>query len=153
MQWSIIIFLLAQALTLLVISHENVFLKKENIYLPSQPTQAITIWPTQTTSASGQVTQIPAESSLLPILIYFLSAVIVIGVVLFVIPVSALKTVFKVIFAFLFTWSIFVISILWLPLIASILIAAFIGIFWFFNPRVWLHSLGVCLSNGRLAAS
>jgi presenilin-like A22 family membrane protease len=146
MQWSVIIFLLTQALTLVVISHENVFLKKENIYLPSQPTQAITIWPTQTTSASGQVTQIPAESSLLPILIYFLSAVIVIGIVLFVIPVSALKTVFKVIFAFLFTWSIFVISILWLPLIASILIAAFIGIFWFFNPRVWLHSLVMLLA-------
>ena len=34
MQWSIIIFVLAQALTLLVISHEDVFLKKDNIYIP-----------------------------------------------------------------------------------------------------------------------
>jgi hypothetical protein len=72
MQWSIIIFILAQALMLLVVSHEDVFLKKENLYIPPQPTQAITIWPTQTTDvATGQVTQIPAQSSLLPILIYF----------------------------------------------------------------------------------
>ncbi len=147
MQWSIIIFLLAQALTLLVISHEDVFLKKENLYIPPQPTQAITIWPTQTTNAAtGQVTQIPAESSLVPILIYFLAVVLILGIVLMFIPISALKTVFKVIFAFLFCWSIFVITILWLPLIASILIALFIGVLWFFNPRLWLHSLVMLLA-------
>ncbi|MGA9695482.1 MAG: presenilin family intramembrane aspartyl protease, partial [Dehalococcoidales bacterium] len=147
MQWSIIIFVLAQLLTLLVISHEDVFLKKENIYIPPQPTQAITIWPTQTTDvATGQVTQTPAQSALGPILIYFLSVVIVLGGVLFFIPLSALKTVFKVIFAFLYFWSIFVITIIWLPLIASLGIALFFGLLWFFYPRVWLQSLVMLLA-------
>ena len=147
MQWSVIIFLLAQALTLLVISHEDVFLKKENLYIPPQPTQAITIWPTQTTNAAtGEVTQIPAQSSLGPILIYFLSVVLVIGIVLMVIPIRALKTVFKVIFTFLFCWSIFVISILWLPLIAAISIAVLIGALWFFRPKIWLHSVVMLLA-------
>ncbi len=147
MQWSIIIFVLAQALTLLVISHEDVFLKKDNIYIPPPPTQAITIWPTQTTdAATGQVTQTPAQSALGPILIYFLSVVIVLGVVLFFIPLSALKTVFKVIFAFLYFWSIFVITIIWLPLIASLGIALFFGLLWIFYPRVWLQSLVMLLA-------
>jgi len=147
MQWSVIIFILAQLLTLLVISHEDVFLKKENIYIPPQPTQAITIWPTQTTDvATGQVTQTPAQSALGPILIYFLSVVIVLGAVLFFIPLSALKTVFKVIFAFLYFWSIFVITIIWLPLIASLSIALFFGLLWFFYPRVWLQSLVMLLA-------
>ena len=147
MQWSIIIFMLAQALMLLVVSHEDVFLKKDNLYIPPQPTQAITIWPTQTTNtATGEVTQIPAQSSLLPILIYFISVVIVLGAVLFFIPLSALKTVFKIIFAFLYCWSIFVITIIWLPFIASLGIALFFGLLWFFYPRVWLQSLVMLLA-------
>ena len=147
MQWSIIIFILAQALMLLVVSHEDVFLKKENLYIPPQPTQAITIWPTQTTNtATGEVTQIPAQSSLLPILIYFISVVIVLGAVLFFIPLSALKTVFKIIFAFLYCWSIFVITIIWLPFIASLGIALFFGLLWLFYSRVWLQSLVMLLA-------
>ena len=80
-------------------------------------------------------------SSLGPILIYFFAVIIVLGIVLFSIPISALKTVFKLIFSFLFCWSIFVISYLWLPLAASIPLAVIISALWFFNPSVWLHSL------------
>jgi presenilin-like A22 family membrane protease len=139
--WSIIIFILAQALTFLVVPHEDVFLAKKNLSLPTQPAEAITIWPGQTTSPSGEVTQTPVVSSLGPILIYFFAVIIVLGIVLFSIPISALKTVFKLIFAFLFCWSIFVISYLWLPLAACIPMAVAIAALWFFNPRVWLHSL------------
>ena len=139
--WSILIFILAQGLTFLVVPHEDVFLTKNNLSLPTQPPEAITIWPGMITSPSGEVTQTPAASSLGPILIYFFAIIVVLGIVLFSIPVSALKTVFKLIFAFLFCWSIFVISILWLPLAASIPIAVGIAALWFFNPRVWLHSL------------
>ncbi len=139
--WSIIIFIISQGFTFLVVSHENAFLNKNNIYVPSQPTQAITIWPGPVTSPSGQVTQAPAVSSLGPILIYFFVVVAVLGIILFSIPISALKKVFKVIFGFLFCWSIFVVSILWLPLIASVAMAVIISSLWFFNPRVWLHSM------------
>jgi len=66
--------------------------------------------------------------------------------VLFAIPISALKMVFKVIFTFLYCWSIFVISVIWLPAIASIAIAVVIGALWFFNPRVWLQSLVMLLA-------
>ena len=144
--WSIIIFILAQGLTFLVVPHENVFLAKNNLSLPTQPPEAITIWPGTVTSPSGQVTQTPAVSSLGPILIYFFAVIIIMGIVLFSIPISALKTVFKLIFAFLFCWSIFVISILWLPLAVSIPIAVGIAVLWFFNPRVWLHSLVLLLA-------
>ena len=144
--WSIIIFIVAQGLTFLVVPHEDVFLAKNNLSLPTQPPEAITIWPGTVTSPSGQVTQTPAVSSLGPILIYFFAVIIIMGIVLFSIPISALKTVFKLIFAFLFCWSIFVISILWLPLAASIPIAVGIAVLWFFNPRVWLHSLVMLLA-------
>jgi presenilin-like A22 family membrane protease len=144
--WSIIIFILAQCFTFLVISHENRFLAKNNLSLPIQPAQAVTIWPGTVTSPSGQVTQTQAVSSLGPILIYFFAVVIVMGIVLFSIPISALKTVFKVIFAFLYCWSMFVVSIIWLPPIASIAIAVVIAVLWFFYPRVWLHSLVMLLA-------
>ncbi len=144
--WSILIFILAQGLTFLVISHVDVFLAKNNLSLPVQAADSVTIWPGTVTSPSGEVTQVPAESSLVPILIYFFAVVVIMGIVLFAIPISALKTFFKVIFAFLYCWSIFVISIIWLPAIASIAIAAVIAVLWFFYPKVWLHSLVMLLA-------
>ena len=61
--WSIAIFILAQGLTLLVASHENAFLTKHSLSLPTQPPESVSIWPAQTTSPSGEVTQTPAVSS------------------------------------------------------------------------------------------
>jgi presenilin-like A22 family membrane protease len=139
--WSIAIFILAQGLTLLVASREDAFLVKHSLSLPTQPPESVSIWPTQTTGPSGEVTQTPAVSSVGPILIYFFAVIVILGIVLFAIPLSALKTVFKVIFAFLYCWSIFVVAIIWLPFIVSIGIALIIALIWFFNPRVWLHSL------------
>jgi presenilin-like A22 family membrane protease len=150
--WSIVIFILSQGFTFLVIAREDVFLNKKNISVPIQPPQAITLWPGQVTSPSGEVTQVPAVSSLGPILIYFFAVVVLLGIVLFSIPISALRTVFKVIFAFLYCWSIFIISIFWLPLIASIAIAVIISALWFFTPRVWLHSLVMAAAMVALGA-
>jgi presenilin-like A22 family membrane protease len=144
--WSIIIFIAAQVLTLLVASHVNAFLVTYNITLPVQSAETVTFWPGTTTSASGVVTQTQPVSSLVPILLYFFAVVTVMAIVLFTIPLSALKKVFKVIFAFLYCWSIFVIGIIWLPAIVSIVIAAAIAVLWFFNPRVWLHSAVMLLA-------
>jgi presenilin-like A22 family membrane protease len=144
--WSIIIFILAQGFTFLVASHQDAFLAKNNLSIPVQSADSITIWPGQTTSPSGEVTQTTAESSLGPILIYFAVVVTILAVVLAVIPMSALKKVFKFIFTFLYCWSIFVIAVMWLPTAVSAGIALGIAVLWFFNPRVWLHSLVMLLA-------
>jgi presenilin-like A22 family membrane protease len=144
--WGIIIFVLAQGITLLVASHEDAFLTKHNLSLPVQSPNIVSIWPVQTTSPSGQVTQTPAVSSLGPILIYFFAVIIILAIILFSVPLSALKSIFRVIFAFLYCWSIFVISYIWLPFAACVPLAVLIGVFWFFNPRIWLHNIVMLLA-------
>jgi presenilin-like A22 family membrane protease len=150
--WSIFIFVAAQILTFGVISHENTFLDKNNIYVPPQPTQAVSLWPQPTTSASGAETQTPVYSSLGPILIYFFAVVIILGIVLFLIPISALKLVLRALFAFLFAWAAFIVLIFWLPSWATIAIAAVVGVGWFFFPKVWLHNLMLILAMVGLGA-
>ena len=94
----------------------------------------------------------PLFSSLGAILIYFFAVVIVLAVVLFVIPLSALKLLFRALFAFLFSWGIFIVQVFWMPLIPSIVIALTIGILWFFMPRIWLHNIIMILTMVSLGA-
>ena len=144
--WSILIFIVAQVLTFCVIARENSFLEANQIYVPSQPSEAVSIWPQPTTDASGTVTETPVYSSLGPILIYFFSVVVILGIVLFLIPISALKIVLRILFAFLFCWAVFIILVLWLPFVASILIAAAVGLSWIFFPRIWLQNAVMILA-------
>lgn len=86
------------------------------------------------------------DVSLGPIIAYFFGVVVVIGVGLFLIPLSKLKLVFKVLFAFMFGWGIFVVSYLvlpspgeyWLRAIAIIL-AVVAATAWLWRGKVWLH--------------
>jgi presenilin-like A22 family membrane protease len=144
--YSILIFIVSQILTFLVISHVNVFLDQNQIYLPSQPSQALTFWPEPTVSPSGEVTETPLYSSLGPILIYFFSVVVILGIVLFLIPVSALKILLRILFAFLFGWSVFIVLILWLPVYVTLAIAAAVSLSWFFIPKVWLQNTVMILA-------
>jgi len=144
--WSLLIFLVAQLITFIVIIRENIFLDEANIYVPLQPDEIVTLWPQTTTAPSGQVIETPVYSSLGPILIYFFAVVIILGVVLFFVPVKTLKIVLKGLFAFLFAWGIFIIVVLWLPVAAAVGIAAAIGIGWFFFPKIWLHNLALVLA-------
>jgi len=150
--WGILIFIVAEILTFCVISRENVFLEAKQIYVPSQPSQAISLWPQPVISDSGVITQTPAYSSLGPILIYFFAVVIVLSTVLFLIPISALKLVFRVLFAFLFCWGIFIILVLWLPLAVTIIISVAVGFSWFFVSRVWLHNFVMIVAMVSLGA-
>lgn len=150
--WGILIFIVAETLTFCVISRENAFLEAKQIYVPSQPSQVISLWPGPVTSPSGVITQTPAYSSLGPILIYFFAVVIVLGTVLFLIPISALKLLFRVLFAFLFCWGTFIILIFWLPLTVTIIISVAVGFSWFFVTRVWLHNLVMILAMVSLGA-
>ena len=94
----------------------------------------------------------PIFSSLGAILIYFFAVVLVLAIVLFVIPLSALKVFFRGLFAFLFAWGIFIVQVFWMPLIPSIIIAVAIGVLWFFMPRIWLHNIIMILTMVSLGA-
>jgi presenilin-like A22 family membrane protease len=113
-----------------------------------------------TTTTETQVTEVitiieqetPLFSSLGAILIYFFAVVLVLAIVLFVIPLSALKILFRGLFAFLFSWGIFIVQVFWMPLIPSIIIAVTLGVLWFFMPRIWLHNIIMVLTMVSLGA-
>ena len=81
------------------------------------------------------------ETSIWPILIYFFSVVIVMGVVLYFIPISKLKMLLRVLFAFLYGWGTFVVLGLVLPFWIVISLAVIVGALWFFFPLVWLQNI------------
>ncbi len=150
--WGVLLFVIAQILTLLVVSRIDPFLSANNIYIPSQPPQAISLWPGQVTLPSGEIIETPAFSSLGPVLIYFFAVVVVIGLVLSLIPLSALRFAIRLLFAFLFSWGAFIILVLYLPLTFAIAIAAVVGIVWFLLPLVWFHNLALILALVSLGA-
>jgi presenilin-like A22 family membrane protease len=90
-----------------------------------------------------QLPEIPLQTPL----IYFFSAVVVIGIVLFLVPASKLKYVFRVLFAILFGWGAFVgVGLVWPSLIAAIVIASVAALAWLLWPRIWLHNLLLLVS-------
>jgi presenilin-like A22 family membrane protease len=86
------------------------------------------------------------QTSIWPILIYFFSAVVILGVVLFFIPVSKLKLLLRLMFAFLYGWGLFIILGLVLPLWATLSIATLVALGWFFFPLVWLQNILLLLT-------
>ncbi len=113
-----------------------------SISTQTQVTEYVTLYEEET----------PLFSSLGAILIYFFAVVLVMSVILFVIPLSALKIFFRGLFAFLFAWGIFIVQVFWMPLIPSIIIAVAIGVLWFFMPRIWLHNIIMILTMVSLGA-
>jgi presenilin-like A22 family membrane protease len=81
------------------------------------------------------------DISIGPIVAYFFGVVVVMGLVLFIIPLSKLKLVFRALFALMFAWGVFIVVGLTLPDILSYPVAAIAGIVWLFWARVWLHDL------------
>ena len=150
--WSILIFIVAQVLTFLVITRENEFLQVNNIYIPPVAPEAVFILPQPVQPAPPGETPAPAVGSLGPLIIYFAAVITILGIVLFVVPVSALRLILRSLFAFLFTWGMFIILIFWVPATVAIIIAAAVGITWVVFPRVWLHDSVMILSMVSLAA-
>ncbi|MDD5338825.1 MAG: presenilin family intramembrane aspartyl protease [Dehalococcoidales bacterium] len=86
--------------------------------------------------------QIPYQATpLWLILTYFFSAVVVIALVLFFLPMKYLKYVFRVVFAIMFAWGVLVVTFFHLPDAASYTLAALAGLAWIFFARIWLHNL------------
>jgi presenilin-like A22 family membrane protease len=141
--WGVIFFILAQVLTFVTITHENGLLEKQNISLPPQaPPNVVQLWPTPPPPVTPGVPPQPTPapwSALGPILIYFAAVIAVLGVVLFLVPVSMLRLILRALFAFLFAWGLFIVLIFWLPVLVTAAIAIGVGLIWFLIPRVWLH--------------
>lgn len=152
--WSIIIFLVAQLLMFAVATRADGFLKDNNIYVPPQPETPVVLWPQPaTTSDTGVVTpEVPATSSIGFMLAYFAVLIVVVGLVLFFIPLSALKFLFRALFALLFAWGVFILLVFWLPLWAAIALALVTGAGWLIFPRVWLHNLVMLIAMASIAA-
>jgi len=84
---------------------------------------------------------IPPEISVEIPLIYFFSAVAVIGLILFLVPRSALRLVLKILFVFLFAWGAFIALGLSLPVPAATAMSLGVASLYIFLPRIWLHNL------------
>ena len=87
-------------------------------------------------------------------MIYFFSAVVVIGLILFLIPVSKLKWVFRTLFVLLYAWGVFVVLtfILQSHLIIIFILAVAAGLAWFFRPSVWLQNILMLLALAGVGA-
>ncbi|MCL2679448.1 MAG: presenilin family intramembrane aspartyl protease [Dehalococcoidia bacterium] len=152
--WSLLIFIIAQCFLFAVMTRVDPFLRENNLYIPPQPDTPIVVIPQPPiTAPDGAVTpEVPITSALLPILIYFAVVIVIISVVLFLIPLKALKFVFRALFALLFAWGIFILGILYLPLWTTLLIALVAGAAWFFFPRIWLHNMMLMIALAGVAA-
>lgn len=113
--WGAVILVVAEAFTIYFASLEKAFVEANQISAPQIPLQ-------------------------LPI-IYFFGAAAALGVVLFLVPVSALRILLKAMFASLFSYGMFIVLFLSLPLALAAFIAVAAGVAWVLKPKVWLHNL------------
>ena len=74
-------------------------------------------------------------------LAYFFTVVVLMGIILFIVPISRLKIALKIMLTVLFSWGILVALGLSLPILVASVIAVAGGLTWFFRPRIWLHNL------------
>jgi presenilin-like A22 family membrane protease len=81
------------------------------------------------------------DVSLGPIVAYFFGVVIVMGLILYFIPIGKLRLVFRVLFALMFGWGVLVVTGFFLQDWIAIAIAAVCGLAWLLWARVWLHDL------------
>jgi presenilin-like A22 family membrane protease len=130
--WSSLTFILGAAIASFVAFRETVFLENNP----------------QIATEIGSIEVSPQ----FPV-IYFFSAVVVIGLVLFLIPVSKLKWLFGILFILLYAWGIFVVLWLTLPsLILVTILAVAGGLAWFFISKVWLHNILMLIALAGIAA-
>ena len=153
--WGILLFIVAQIVTFCIISRMDEFLQTKHIYVPPQSSpEIISFWPQPAPATPIPRTEAPAPfwTSLGPILIYFFAVVIILSIVLFLIPMSALRNVLRIIFAFLFAWGVFIALVFWVPIAIAVTVAIAIGLIWLLAPRVWLHNLAMIFAMVSVGA-
>lgn len=118
--WGCLLLILSQVITFVILPHEKTFV---------------------------EVNQFPSPQAGLQFpLIYFFAAVVVLGLLLFLIPVSKLRLILTILFSFIYAWGIFILLSLFFPVYVSIPVGILIGIAWFFKPKVWLHNILLLIS-------
>ncbi len=118
--WGCILLITAQIITLIITEREKVFVVVNNF--PS-----------------------PQEGIQFPI-IYFFASVVVIGLILFFIPVNKLRILLVILFTFIYAWGIFILLTLFSPLYVSASVALITGIAWYFKPKIWLQNILLLLA-------
>jgi len=81
------------------------------------------------------------DISLGPAIAYFFGVVVLLGLVLFIIPLDKLRLVFRGLFTLMFAWGVFIVIALILPPAMAYPLAIIAGITWLFWARIWLHNL------------
>ena len=106
---------LALALTLYVATREKLFFEENQVVSP--------------------------DISLGTVTAYFFGVVVVMGLILFIIPLSKLRLIFRALFTLMFAWGVFIVIALILPPAVAYPVAIIAGIIWLFWDRIWLHDL------------
>ena len=150
--FGLLLFVVAQILILLVAPRIDPFLDENDIEIPALPSEEIYWWPGEATTPEGEVIEVPAHSTLGPILIYVLVAAAMLGLTLYKIPLAALRVLLRLLFALLFSWGAFIATVFYVPLPLAVAIAVGFGTFWFFIPLVWLHNLVLILAASSIGA-
>ncbi|MBN1188546.1 MAG: hypothetical protein JXA46_02225 [Dehalococcoidales bacterium] len=118
--WSCLLYILGLIVTFFILPPEKAYVEAQPFTMP--------------------------EFSLLPVLGYFFGVVIVMGIVLFLIPVSKLKFVLRLLFAVFYAWGIFILLGLLVSVPAAIAAGVVLGLLWLFLPLVWLQNLLLLLT-------
>ncbi|MBI2831486.1 MAG: hypothetical protein HYX79_04435 [Chloroflexi bacterium] len=121
--WSSLLFIVSEALAFYFVFQARDFLISSNIAVPEVSLQ------------------LPLAS--------FFGVVVVLGLILFFIPMSKLRIFLRIMFAFLYCYGLFILLVLPLSLAAdffaaiviAVLIAVVAGVMWLWRPIVWLHNL------------
>ncbi len=124
---SLLIFAVAQALTFLGAYEEKIYLQANEIELP--------------------------QMSFTPVALYFFGMVVLIGIVLWLIPVTKLKWALRVLFAAMFLWGLFLILYFLVPVYVALPVAAVCSLAWLLRPKIWLHNLLLIFALGSLGFS
>ncbi len=132
-------------------SISELFISSTIIFIVCLVLTYVSVWQVETFIETNNIA-IPEVSTSFAAL-YFLAAAAVMGVILYFIPISLLRLVLKAMFGFLFAWGVFVFLALFAPAVVAVVIAAALGLVWFFRPRIWLHDLLMIFSLVSLAST
>lgn len=148
--WGLAIFILANVINYFIIDREQIFFENTNIYNPPQPLISVWLQPAPL-PPSGEV-PLPAVGAIAPTLIYFTIAIVILGFILFLVPLSYLRLLLRILSGLLFAWAGFIFTISWFPIYAAVIVSLAVDLAWYFFPRVWLHNLVLLIAMVSLAA-
>ena len=87
-----------------------------------------------------------------PPLIYFFGLVVLLGVILFLIPISKLRLALRILFGLSFSWGTLILIWLFVPFPVAAAVAAGAGLGWLLKPQIWLHNLLLVLTLTSLGS-